>query len=67
MTSNYSPNEIWTDESTLDPLLRRFKVVKFGTSVQDNNVDEYRSSYVPGFNPGTSNYNVNEICDDLFI
>jgi len=27
VTSNYSPEEIWTDSQTLDPLMRRFKMV----------------------------------------
>jgi len=27
VTSNYLPDEIWTDSSTLDPLLRRFTVI----------------------------------------
>jgi len=27
VTSNYSPEEIWTDSATLDPLLRRFNVI----------------------------------------
>jgi len=27
VTSNYSPEEIWSDSATLDPLIRRFKVI----------------------------------------
>jgi len=27
VTSNYHPEEIWTDAATLDPLLRRFNVI----------------------------------------
>lgn len=29
VTSNYHPNEIWNDESDLDPILARFKIVHF--------------------------------------
>lgn len=29
VTSNFHPNEIWSDLSTLDPILRRFNVIKF--------------------------------------
>lgn len=31
VTSNYHPKDIWTDSSTLNPILRRFKVVRFLT------------------------------------
>jgi hypothetical protein len=30
VTSNYHPEEIWTESGDLDPILRRFKVTKFG-------------------------------------
>lgn len=30
ITSNYHPNEIWQDPQTLDPVLRRVKLVRFG-------------------------------------
>lgn len=29
VTSNYHPNEIWTDSATIDPILRRYKIIKF--------------------------------------
>lgn len=29
VTSNYHPRDIWDDSSTLDPILRRFRVVHF--------------------------------------
>lgn len=29
VTSNYHPKEIWDDNNTLDPILRRFKVMEF--------------------------------------
>lgn len=31
ITSNYHPKDIWTDPMTLEPLLRRCKVVRFAT------------------------------------
>lgn len=30
ITSNYHPNEIWDDNKTLDPVLRRVELVKYG-------------------------------------
>lgn len=29
VTSNWHPSEIWTDSQTLDPILRRFKILRF--------------------------------------
>lgn len=30
ITSNYAPEEIWTDEQTLGPINRRYEVIRFG-------------------------------------
>jgi len=40
VTSNYHPNMIWTDETTLGPILRRFKVVRFLTFPESINQEE---------------------------
>lgn len=29
ITSNYAPNQIWSDPQTLEPILRRFKVMEY--------------------------------------
>lgn len=52
VTSNYHPKEIWDDESTLGPILRRFKIVQFRAmrdAVFDDPDVEVRGAYVPGF------------------
>lgn len=33
ITSNYHPRDIWDDERTLDPVLRRVKLVKYGDDI----------------------------------
>lgn len=55
ITSNYHPSEIWDNESTLGPLLRRFHVVHF-MNVGDNeplvhDAEEVRAGFVQGFVP----------------
>jgi hypothetical protein len=37
VTSNYYPNEIWEDESSLEPILQRFKVTESKTIAQAKN------------------------------
>ena len=32
VTSNYTPQEIWEDPKTLEPILRRVELVRFGES-----------------------------------
>lgn len=52
VTSNYHPKDIWDDDSTLGPILRRFKVVHFQT-LEDQFYGEpdveVRGAFVPGF------------------
>lgn len=52
VTSNYRPQDIWEDDTTLGPILRRFKVVHF-QSMQEAIFGEpgetTRGAYVPGF------------------
>lgn len=57
VTSNYRLDEIWTDEQTLEPLTRRFKVRRFGASLFDAHPSarsalEEPSLLAEGFNPG---------------
>lgn len=53
VTSNYHPREIWSDENTLNPLLRRFKVTRFANLLDriPGDGEVVRSAYVPGFVP----------------
>lgn len=53
VTSNYHPNQIWEDNETLEPILRRFKVVKFGNT--NEHADEERAAYAPNFIPPIPN------------
>lgn len=50
VTSNYHPKDIWGDTTTLGPLLRRFKVVRFLTLGEgifgDQAQDEVRQPWV---------------------
>lgn len=50
VTSNYHPSEIWSDDTTLEPLLRRFKIVRFLTTDDIMNSrfqnDECRPSHI---------------------
>lgn len=54
VTSNYHPRDIWEDQPTLGPILRRFKVVHF-QSLMDNiprdERDEERLPYAENFAP----------------
>lgn len=36
VTSNYKPEDIWMDEQTLQPILRRFRVIEFPVSTLFN-------------------------------
>lgn len=50
VTSNYHPNQIWTNESDLAPLLRRFKVTRFcalGKKISPSFDEEIRNAYDP--------------------
>lgn len=41
VTSNWHPKDIWQDDTTLEPILRRFKVVRFLTLAESLNIDEH--------------------------
>jgi len=55
VTSNYHPCQIWDDELTLSPILRRFKIVHFksvgGDDLSDSwRIDESRDGFVRNSN-----------------
>ena len=66
VTSNWAPASIWDDIGTLDPILRRFKVFRFGPDCGQFEIEhEWRdlhSSYAPNFPPP----NTPNPPDDLF-
>jgi len=39
VTSNYHPNDIWDDNTTIEPIRRRFKVIRFRTFLQSMGID----------------------------
>lgn len=53
VTSNYHPREIWEDSSTLEPILRRYKIVHFQSMQSPVNEPEVevRAAYAPNFIP----------------
>lgn len=64
VTSNYHPRDIWgTEEGTLGPILRRFKVVHFKSFMDCENTredEEVRCAYAPGFVPPPVNLSISE-------
>jgi hypothetical protein len=59
VTSNYHPSDIWEDNKTLQPIMRRFQVIKFEktngeykrTDEGRQEVDGHAVACVPYFNP----------------
>ena len=56
VTSNYSPQEIWTTPQDLEPILRRFKVTRFEPRdavphIMARKEENVHAAYVPGFVP----------------
>jgi len=48
ITSNYHPKDIWNDNTTLEPILRRFKVIKFVQLItqRETNIEEQEEERV---------------------
>lgn len=73
VTSNWKPQDIWDDESTLAPILRRFKVVHFKSIVDavvgDPTVEERIPEFIDNIAvvpPPIFNLpNINEHCEDF--
>ena len=56
VTSNYSPQEIWTKHQDLEPILRRFKVTRFESLLAPKHIlaredENVHAAYVQGFVP----------------
>lgn len=66
VTSNYHIKDIWTDESTVGPLMRRFKKIRFLKSGEvpdpfiDHSSDEVRLGYVPSIQTFESLLNITQ-------
>lgn len=62
VTSNYHPKEIWNDKSTLEPILRRFKIVRFlslSETIFQGGDEEQRAHYLT-----TTNTDIFEITEN---